>query len=132
MSKYGIKAAIAYGETLKEFSDISEAENYFISYKDNLLNILNTICTQKSIFSPDYTIESLKKLEKWYFDLYEKESFDKVGLTQTEFESIMSIYWGAVIVKNNEDAKWVVEEYAFSQKKYEFLVSKRFIFYFNS
>lgn len=30
---------------------------------------------------------------------------------------------GEVIIKNNEDAKWVVMEYPFSQKKYEFLVS---------
>ena len=65
-------------------------------------------------------------LEKWYFDLYEKQSFGQVGLTQEEFESMMAVYWGEVIIKNNEDAEWVVEEYPFSQKKYELLVHKRF------
>ncbi len=124
MSKYSLNIAIKYGKTLREFSDISEAENYFISYKNYLLNRLNAISTQEYAFFPDYTIESLKKLEKWYFDLYEKKSFAKVGLTQKEFESIMSVYWGEVIIKNNEDAKWVVEEYPFSQKKYELLVNK--------
>ncbi len=123
MSKYSLNIAIKYGETLREFNDKSEAEDYFISYKDNLLNRLKAIITQTSVFFPDYTIESLKKLEKWYFDLYEKQSFEQVGMTQEEFESMMSVYWGEVIIKNNEDAKWVVMEYPFSQKKYEFLVS---------
>ena len=123
MSKYSLNIAIKYGETLREFNDKSEAEDYFISYKDNLLNRLKAISTQTSVFFLDYTIESLKKLEKWYFDLYEKQSFEQVGLTQEEFESMMSVYWGEVIIKNNEDAKWVVMEYPFSQKKYEFLVS---------
>lgn len=124
MSKYSLNIAIKYGETLREFSNKSEAENYFISYKDNLLNRLKAISIQTSAFFLDYTIESLKKLEKWYFDLYEKQSFGQVGLTQEEFESLMSVYWGEVVIKNNEDAKWVVMEYPFSQKKYEFLVNK--------
>ncbi len=124
MSKYSLNIAIKYGEALREFSDKTEAEDYFISYKDNLLNRLKAISTQTSAFFPDYTIESLKKLEKWYFDLYEKQSFDQAGLTQEEFEGMMSVYWGEVIIKNNEDAKWVVAEYPFSQKKYEFLVNK--------
>jgi hypothetical protein len=29
---------------------------------------------------------------------------------------MMSVYWGEVVIKNNEDAKWVVMEYPFSQK----------------
>lgn len=124
MSKYSLNIAIKYGETLREFSNISEAEDYFISYRDYFLNRLKAISAQDSAFFPDYTVESLKKLEKWYFDLYEKNAFDKVGLIQKEFESIMSVYWGEVIIKNNADAKWVVEEYPFSQKKYEFLVNR--------
>ena len=116
MSKYSLNIAIKYGETLREFSNKSEAENYFISYKDNLLNRLKAISIQTSAFFLDYTIESLKKVEKWYFDLYEKQSFGQVGLTQEEFESMMSVYWGEVVIKNNEDAKWVVMEYPFSQK----------------
>lgn len=124
MSRYGLKIAIQYGKTLKKFRDISEAEDYFFSYRDNLLNKFETICRQNSCFLPDYTVESLKRIEKWYFDLYEKNQFKKVGLTRKKFERIMSVYFGAVIVKNNEDAKWFVEEYAFSPNKYEFLVNR--------
>ncbi len=124
MSKYGLKAAIKYGKKLKEFHDITEAEDYFISYKDELLKKLEAVNTQNSNFLPDYTVESLKRIEKWYFELYEKSEFHKVGLTQNEFESIMSVYFGEVVVKNNKDAKWLVEEYPFSQSKYEFLVNR--------
>ena len=116
MSKYSLNIAIKYGETLREFNDKSEVEDYFISYKNNLLNRLKVISTQTSVFFPDHTIESLKKLEKWYFDLYEKQSFEQVGLTREEFESMISVYWREVIIKNNENAKWVVMEYPFSQK----------------
>lgn len=36
----------------------------------------------------------------------------------------MSVYWGEVVIKNNADAKWLIEEFAFSQGKYELLVNK--------
>lgn len=124
MSKYGLKVAIKYGKKLKKIHDISEAEDYFFSYKDDLLKKLEAVSTQNSYFLPDYTVESLKRIEKWYFDLYEKGEFHKVGFTQDEFESIMSVYFGEVVVKNNKDAKWLVEEYPFSQSKYEFLVNR--------
>ena len=63
MSKHSLNIAVKYGESLREFRDQSEAENYYISYKDDLLNRLKAISTQASAFFPDYTIESLKKLE---------------------------------------------------------------------
>lgn len=129
MSKYGLQVAIKYGEKLKKFKDISAAEDYFFSYKQGLLNKLETISKQQAVFcfSPDYTVGSLKKIEKWYFDLHEKNEFHTIGLTQEEFESIISVYFGEVVVRNNEDAKWLVEEYPFSPGKYEFFVNKGLI-----
>ena len=62
MSKHSLNIAVKYGESLREFRDQSEAEDYYISYKDDLLNRLKAISTQASAFFPDYTIESLKKL----------------------------------------------------------------------
>ena len=67
MSKYSLNIAIKYGETLREFNDKSEAEDYFISYKDNLLNRLKAIITQTSVFFPDYTIESLTRINRKRF-----------------------------------------------------------------
>lgn len=124
MSQFGLKTAVKYGVKLKEFSDISEAENYYFSYRDCMLTKLETISKQNPFFESDYTLESLKSIEKWYFDLYEKNEFGQVGLTLNEFEKILSIYFGAVIVKNNEKAEWLVYEYPFSQNKYEFMVYK--------
>ncbi len=50
MSKYSLNIAIKYGEALREFSDKTEAEDYFISYKDNLLNRLKAISTKRPRF----------------------------------------------------------------------------------
>lgn len=73
MSRYGMEIAIEYGKKLKKFRDISKAEDYFFSYKDNLLKKLETFCAKNSCFVPDYTVESLKKIEKWYFDFVVKK-----------------------------------------------------------
>lgn len=76
-----------------------------------MLKKLDSFSAQNSYFLPDYTVESLKRIEKWYYDLYEKGKFHKVGFTRNKFERIMSVYFGEVAVKNNKDAKWLVEEY---------------------
>ena len=127
MSKYGLKIAVQYGKKLKKFKNIAEAEDYFFSYKDSLLSKLESICRQNSDFMPDYTVGSLKKIEKWYFALYEKNEFDKLGCTQDEFESIMSVYFGEVVVRNKEEAQWVVTEYPFAQTKYELMVNHKLL-----
>ena len=44
MSTYSLKAAIKYGETLREFHDISEAEDFFISNKDHSLARTKAVC----------------------------------------------------------------------------------------
>jgi hypothetical protein len=63
-------------------------------------------------------------LEKWYFELYEKNKFDKLGLDRNEFEKAMAIYFGEVVVRNNKEAKWEVEEYPFVPGKFDFGVRK--------
>ena len=60
-------------------------------------------CAQYNFFTPDYSVASLKKLEKIYFDLYEA---------------------GEVVVRNNDEAKFEVREFPFAQGKYEFYISK--------
>lgn len=124
MSKYSLNIAHQYGEKLESFNSLEEAKQYFLSYKDSLLKRLEDLCKDNSFFSPDYTIDSLKQLEKWYFGLFENNLFDTIGLDREEFENLMSIYFGAVVVRNNDSAKWVVEEFAFVKGKYELLVNK--------
>lgn len=43
MSKHSLSIAVKYGETLREFRDQFEAEDYYISYKNDLLNRLKAI-----------------------------------------------------------------------------------------
>ena len=107
MSKYSLNIAHQYGEKLESFNSLDEAKQYFLSYKDSLLKRLEDLCKDNSFFSPDYTIDSLKQLEKWYFGLFENNLFDTIGLDREEFENLMSIYFGAVVVRNNDSAKWV-------------------------
>lgn len=108
---------------------MKEAEEYFYAYKDHLSNKLKLICKNHLYFVPDYSVESLKVLEKWYFDLYENNAFDILGVDQHEFEDMMSIYFGEVVIKNNNDAKWEVIKYpfVFAQEKYEFMITKNLL-----
>lgn len=123
MSKSGLKVAINYGDKLNDFKNVSKAEEYFFTYKDRTLDKLESICSNNDFFSADYSIDSLSKLEKWYFDLYEKKEFAKIGITQEELEKIMEIYFGEVVIRNNVKARWIVREYPFVKGKYELLVN---------
>ncbi|WP_423410357.1 hypothetical protein AABM38_10695 [Heyndrickxia sp. MSNUG] len=124
MSNKGLKVAIEYGKKLRQFEDIIEAETFFINYKAELLKQLEFVSRDFGIFKADYKVESLKSLEKWYFELYEKNEFIKVGLDRNEFEIVMAIYFGEVVVQNKKDAKWEVEEYPFVPVSYTFGVNE--------
>lgn len=124
MTRPGLKAALKYGEKLPKFKSMAEAEKYFFARKDKLLDKFEKKCEQYSFFTPDYSVESLKTLEKTYFDLYEAGSFRETGLSRDEFERAMSVYFGEVVVRNNDGAKFEVREFPFAQGKYEFYISK--------
>lgn len=124
MSKSGLKAAIAYGGNLNSFKNVSEAEEYFFSYKKDLLNRIESIYPNNDFFTADYSVDSLLKLEKLYFDLCEKKEFSKIGMTQEAFERIMEIYFGETAVRNNAEARWIVREFPFAEGKYELLINK--------
>jgi hypothetical protein len=124
MPEKGLKVAIKYGENLHDFESIKEAEMFFLKFKDELLIQLELVSKESDIFKVDYNVESLKSLEKWYFEIYEKNKFDKLGLDRNEFEKVMAIYFGEVVVRNNKEAKWEVEEYPFVPGKFDFGVRK--------
>ena len=124
MSKYGLKITKQYGSNLNEFNNISEAEAFFFSYRDDLLDKFSIICNKSRFKSYDYSIESLKELEKWYFELFEEDKFSNIGLSREEFEQCMAMYFGEVVIRNNEDAKYVVKEFPFVTGKYEFYINK--------
>ncbi|WP_208025362.1 hypothetical protein [Bacillus salipaludis] len=124
MSKQGLKAAIQYGEKLPVFKGLKEAQTFFFNYKDELLKQFELISQESTLFKANYKVESLKGLEKWYFELYEKNEFVKLGINRNEFEKAMAIYFGELVVLNNKDAIWEVEEYPFVPERYTFGVRK--------
>lgn len=128
MSGLGFNAALSYGKDLKSFKSKEKAEKYFLSYKDKLLAELEKACCKYHFFVCDYSVESLKNIEKIYFNLYESKGFEKIGFSRKTFESLMSVYFGEVVIRNNEDAKYEVREFPFLKGKYELYVNKGLLY----
>lgn len=124
MSKDGLVAALKYSQDLIAFRDSKEAEDFFFTYRTSLLEELEKISAGSGVFTPDYSVDSLDPLEKWYFYLYENESFSRIGETKEAFEKMMEIYFGEIAVRNSEEANWIVREFPFFKGKYELLVKK--------
>jgi len=123
MSRQGRKAALEYAESLPSFRSISEAELSLFKLRDDLRDkILNisSICGITLDFSP----ESLKSLEKWYFDLCRSDGFKKLGITQEVFERCMGFYEGFVYTENDPEFKWIVEKNLHIEGKYQIGVRK--------
>ena len=123
MSRNGVKAAIEHAENLPYFATQADAEEFYFKLRDDLREILNTLAGKNNI-SLDYSPESLKTLERWFFDLYETGGFEKLGISQREFESCMGIYLGYVYTENDPEFKWVVQENSFIKGKYEIGITK--------
>ena len=119
-----MKAAVEHGERLPSFSDQRSAELALFSRRDELIRQLTAVAGGSTTFSADFSPESLKSLEKWYFELWDTQSFSAVGVERAEFEKCMAMYFGEVMVRNVPEFKWVVDEYAFQPGKYEMGVQK--------
>lgn len=102
MSRYGMKIAVEYDDRLLSFPNQVEAEITLLGLKDDCLSHIDSLSNQNTIFKPDFTPDSLKKLEKWFFELFENVSFRNIGTNQSEFETCMAMYFGEVAVKNNK------------------------------
>jgi hypothetical protein len=74
--------------------------------------------------SLDFSPDSLKKIESWYFNLYEKSGFKNLGTDRNSFEEYIATYFGEVVVRNVPGSAWIVQEFAFVKGKYEFGVQR--------
>ena len=122
-SKKSYELVLKHSQKLKSFSSKEDAEEFFFSLKDNLLKKLENICTDCAFFKMDYTLESIKNIEKWYFELYEKNEFEILGTSREEFEEILGIYWGECAIKYNSSSIWIVEEDWLINGKYSFCIN---------
>lgn len=129
MTQQGLEIALSYGEQLPSFDSISAAKAFYFQYRDRHLDLLAEISKGHTQFNMDYSTKSLKSLEKWYFDLFENDSFQNYGLDRPTFEVCLAMYFCEVVVRNSSDAKWIVSEFAFIGGKYELGVKKGLMSY---
>ncbi|HSW88230.1 MAG TPA: hypothetical protein VLG12_03650 [Candidatus Saccharimonadales bacterium] len=124
MSKAGLKVAIAVSSQLPQFNSLEEAKNYYFSYRDERLALLKKVSQNSKMFSMDFKPESLKILEKWYFQLYENDSFSKLGITREVFEECMAMYFCELAIRLIPNFTWAIEESPFVKRRYEFGIQK--------
>jgi len=123
MGKLGLKIAKLFGTTLDTFSNQIDAEKELYEFRDLRLNKLNDLARLSATFDADGSPESLKEIEKWYFELWENNEFGQIGVDRKEFEECFAMYFGRVFVENNVDWHWIVSEFAFQRGKYELGIS---------
>jgi hypothetical protein len=124
MSKIGLMFVKLFGKDLSNFKSQKKAEQYFKKYIDRYTKILEKLSKYTNEFTMDFSPESLKKIELWYFNLYESNKFSEIGTDRSIFEKCIAVYFGNVVIKNVDNAHWDVSEYPFIEGKYEFGVTK--------
>ncbi len=124
MSRAGRRAADDLGKTLPRYGSLQEAERALFTQRDVLLGQLRTAAAASQSFQCDFTPDSLKALERWYFEVRERESFAAYGVSPETFERCMAMYLGEVIVQNHAAFHWVVREFPFVPGTYEIGVDR--------
>jgi hypothetical protein len=124
LSKKPLNVAREFGEQLPSFASLADASRHFERYRQAGIQTLESLATSLPGFAMDYSPDSLKSLEEAYFKLAESAGFEDLGLTQQAFESLIGVYFAAVVTRNDPSARLVVEEFAFTPGKYELGVAK--------
>jgi hypothetical protein len=119
MSRAGLIAARLFGRKLPTFRDLAEAEHALLARRDELLRTLVELSRQSSDFSADLSPESLRALERWYFELRDGPGFTSIGVDEETFERAMAMYLGEVLVRNAPPFEWFIDEFAFEPGRYE-------------
>ena len=119
MSWLGLKVAKLFGQRLPAFSSRAEAEAHLFSERDERLRCITELATSSGVFAADFTPDSLKHLERWYFHLCDTDGFRLLGISREEFECCMASYFCELAVRNCSDAKWEVREFDFEPGKFE-------------
>ncbi len=125
MGWFGLQVARLFGQKLPTFKSQAEAEGHLFAQRDARLSRMVALSEQSGgVFSSDFSPDSLKGLEQWYFALWEADGFGSLGLSREELERCMAIYFCEVAVRNCPQAHWIVQEYAFEPGKYELGVKR--------
>lgn len=125
MSIQALRKIIADLDKVKSFNSLEQAKEYFDNFRDHRLKLISEISSKYSTFKSDYTPESLKDLEKLYFSLYENEIWKENDLSREMFEECLAVYFGAVVVKNNDQYYWNIEKFSLGKDKYHLYITKK-------
>ncbi len=112
-----------HGELLPAFPNRQEAERYWFAFRDEHLALLAQLAQARPDLSLDYTLPSLTRLEQWYVQLVETDTFPSIGATRETFETGVAMYWGETVVRQ-AGAQWVIGEYYLAPSKYELGVAR--------
>jgi hypothetical protein len=113
-----------FGERLPSFASLADASREYERYRRAGIEALEGLTRSLPGFAMDYSPDSLKSLEETYFKLVESAGFAGLGLTQQAFESLIGVYFAAVVTRHDPNARLVVQEFAFAPGKYELGVAK--------
>ena len=125
-SKKSYELLLKQGQGLKDFSSKEKAEEYYFLLKEYLMKKLDLFSSNCNFFEMDYTLESIKNIEKWYFDLIDKNEFESIGTQREEFEEILGIYWGECAIRYDSLYHWSVFEHYLVSGRYSFYLEDRF------
>jgi len=123
MTRYGHEVALEHAESLPSFESLAEAERSLFQLRNHLRDEIERLSRECNVIL-DFSPDSLKALEKWYFDLCRSDDFARLGLTQEEFERCMGFYNGFVYTENDPEFTWIVKESPFKAGKFEIGVTK--------
>jgi hypothetical protein len=119
MGVAGLQAAREHALRLPSFGSLAEATIALYQLRDGLLGELTKGAQRSSIFSANFQPESLKDLERWYFELCETDAFSKLRFDRERFERAMAMYVGETAVRTDSRFEWFVAEFAFQPGTFE-------------
>ena len=125
MSNAGLGAAKLFGSKLPAFRGVGEAEHALYAERDELIKKLTELSRRSASFRPDFSPESLKDLEHWYFELLDGGGFRSIDTDDETFEQSIAMYLGEVLVRNAPPLEWFVTEFAFEPDHYEIGVRRQ-------
>jgi len=119
MSQTGMIAAHQHGAQLPTFGSLAEAETALFRERDRRLSVLSKAADGSNCFTCSFAPESLKNLERWYFEILDAGAFPTFSLSQDDFEKCVASYFGEVLVRHSPPFEWFVEEFVFDPGRYE-------------
>jgi hypothetical protein len=118
MSQYGMLVARQFAQDLPEFPEQSAAEEALLVWRDKCLQELFLLSGLAPLL--DYSPESLKSLESWFFENGQPAATESGYL----LAHAIAFYFGEVLCRNRK-FQWVIQEFSFTQGRYEIGVERQ-------